>query len=114
MSFIDDVSKVVSSAKTLIGSFDGLKDHIEALQPLANRALLGDRSAETTLRQLVTDPTQPAVVQAAARILVEYVETRKKLGNLAAGAGVGLYPGQVAPLVLVGAGLVLLLLWRRR
>lgn len=114
MSFLDDVTSVVASAKTLVGSFDGLKEQIAALQPLADRALLGDSGADATLRGMMTDPTQPPVVQAAARILVEYVTARKKIGLVATGAGVGLFPGQVTPLVVVGVGLFLLLLWRRR
>jgi len=114
VSFVEDVARTVQSGQAALQSVVGVAAEIERLRPLADRALRGDRSADAELAGLATDPYQPAATNAAARLLIEYVRLRKKVGTAATGAGLGIYPGQVSPLILAGVVLLLLVVWRRR
>lgn len=84
------------------------------LRPLADAALRGDRGAYAELERLATDPAELPAVNTAARLLLEYVKLRRTVGTTATKVGVGLYPGQVNPLILVGVVLLALVFLRRR
>ena len=111
---MEDARRTIEAARAAVGAVVSVTEWTRMLQPLADAAIRGDRTALAELQRLATSPTESPATNAAARILLEYVNVRKQAGTAATKFGVGLYPGQVNPLVLVGAALVILVLWRRR
>jgi len=113
-NIIDDARRTIEAAKMAVGSVVSVTEWTKLLQPLADAALRGDANALTELQRLATSPTELPATNAAAKLLLEYVNLRKKVGIAATKAGVGIYPGQINPLVWVGVAFGVLLLWRRR
>lgn len=113
-SLVEDVRRTVDAARSALGGVVSVVEWVKVLQPLADAALRGDRSAERELARIAEDGTELPAARGAARLLLEYVSTRRKAGMAATQVGVGLYPGQVNPLIVGGVVLMALLLWRRK
>jgi hypothetical protein len=111
---LDDARRTIAAAKLAVGSVVSVTEWVKVLQPLADAAVQGDASALAELERLASSPTELPATNAAARVLLEYVKARKQIGTTATRAGIGIYPGQVNPLIWVGVAFAVLLLWRRR
>lgn len=113
-NLVEDARRTIAAAKLALGTVVSVTEWTKMLQPLADAAIRGDRSALAELELLATSPTESPATQAAARILLEYVRVRRTVGTATTRAGLGIYPGQVNPLIWVGLVLVGLILWRGR
>lgn len=113
-NIVDDARRTIAAAKAAVGAVVSVTEWTQMLQPLADAAIRGDASSLAELQRLASSPAESPATNAAAKILLEYVAVRKQVGSATTRAGLGLYPGQVNPLIWVGVVLVGLILWRRR
>lgn len=111
---VEDARRIVQAARAAMGTVVSVAEWTRMLQPLADAAVRGDASAYGELQRLATSPAETPATNAAARVLIEYVNVRRTTGTAVTRFGLGINPGQVNPLLLVGVVLVALVLWRRR